>query len=108
MGPIIGGGAIHAQTDVDPGRAVGLDGRDAGSESHVRGGTVSHTAVMVGQDLDLFLTDPYRVREPHILPHPLHVLHIPDRTMAELVETELGFVLGLGEMRMEMHAVMAR
>src|SRR5215471_13433167 len=108
MGPIVGGGAIHAQTDVDSGRAVGLDRRDAGSKSHVRGGTVCHTAVMFGQDLDLFLTDPYRVREPHILPHPIHFLHMPDRTMAELLETELFFVLGLGEMCMEMHTVMTR
>src|SRR5262249_1188925 len=98
MGAIIGGGAIHAQTNVDPCRTVGLDRRDAGSEAHVRGGTVSHPAVMVGQDVDLVLTDPHRVREPHILPHPLHVLHIPNRTMAELVETELDFVFGLGEM----------
>src|SRR5437868_6686272 len=50
----------------------------------------------------------HRVREPHILPHPLHVLHIPDRTLPELLETELDFVFGLGEMGMEMHTVMAR
>src|SRR5207237_5368514 len=40
--------------------------------------------------------------------HPLHVLHIPDRTLPELLETELDFVFGLGEMGMEMHTVMAR
>src|SRR5262249_20114172 len=108
MGPIVGGGAIHAQTDVDSGCAVGLDRRDAGSESHVRGGAVGHTAVMFGQDVDLCVMDPYRVREPHILPHPIHCLHIPDRTLSDLAETELYFVFGLGEMGMEMHAVMAR
>src|SRR5262249_16658921 len=108
MGPIVGGGAIHAQTDVDSGRAVGLDRRDAGSESHVRGGTVCHPTVMFGQDVDLFLTDPDRVREPHILPYPLHFLHIPDRTMAELLETELFFIFSLGEIPMEMHTVLSR
>ena len=108
MGPIVGGGAIHAQTDVDPCRAVGLDRRDAGSESHVRGGTVCHPAVMVGQDVDLVVLDPHRVREPYILPHPLYFLHIPDRTLPECLETELYFVFGLGEMGMEMHAVLAR
>ena len=69
---------------------------------------MGHPAVMLGQDLDLVVLDPHRVREPHILPHPLHVLHIPDRTLPELLETELDFVFGLGEMGMEMHTVMAR
>ena len=67
-----------------------------------------HTAVMVCQDLDLCVMDPHRVREPHILPHPIHCLHIPDRTISKLLETELFFVFGLCEMGMEMHAVMAR
>src|SRR5262245_49940264 len=108
MGPIVGGGAIHAQTNVDPCRTVGLDRCDPGSEAHVRGGTMGHPAVMLCQDLDLVVLDPHRVREPHILPHPLHVLHIPDRTLPEFLETELDFVFGLGEMGMEMHTVMAR
>jgi len=52
--------------------------------------------------------DPHRVREPHILPHPIHFVHIPDRTLPDLAETELYFVFSLGEMGMEMHAIMAR
>ena len=63
---------------------------------------------MFCKDLDFFVIDPHRVREPHIIPHPSHFLHITDRTMPELLETELFFVFGLCEMGMETNAVMAR
>jgi hypothetical protein len=63
---------------------------------------------MLCHDVDLFVIDPHGVREPHILPHPLHCLHITDRTLPKFLETELFFVLGLCEMGMKMHAIMAR
>ncbi len=59
-----------------------------------------HTAFMFCKDLDLFVIDPYRVREPYVVPHPIYFLHIGDRAMTEFLQTELFLVFGLCEVSM--------
>src|SRR6266540_6754938 len=108
MRPVVGSGAVHAQTDVYAGRAVFLDWSDAGSEPHIRSGTVRHTAVMFCKNLDLFVIDPDRVREPNVSAHPIYFLHIPNGTMPEALQAELLFVFGLCQVGVQMHTVFTR
>ncbi len=92
MRAIVGGGAVHAETDVDARGAVFLDRGDAGSESHIRGRTVRHAAVVLRKDLDLLVVDPDRVRKPDVIPHPIDFLHVPNGAMTEFLQAELLFI----------------
>lgn len=46
--------------------------------------------------------------EPHVAADPVHFLHVPDGAMTELLQAELFLIFGLGEMRVQVHAVFAR
>ena len=54
------------------------------------------------------VVDPDRVREPDILAHPVHFLHVPDRAMPELLQAELFLVFGLGQMGVQVNAIFTR
>ena len=45
------------------------------------------------------------MREPYILTHPVHRLHVPDRPVTELLQAEGLFILCFSQVRVKMHTV---
>ena len=108
MRPVVGSGAVHAQTDVHARAAIFLDRRDPRRQPHIRRGTVRHAAVVLCKDPDLLIVDPDRVGEPDIVPHPAHFLHVPDGTVPEALQAELLFIFCFCQVRVEMDTIFPR
>src|ERR1051325_3865985 len=106
MRAVVGGGAVHAETNVDTSLSILLNRRDARGESHIGGGTVCHATVVFRKDFYFFVINPHRVREPDVVADPTHFLHVPNGTMSEHLHTELFFVFGLGKMSVQMYAIL--
>ena len=60
-----------------------------------------HAAVVFGENFYLFIVDPHRRAQTNVTADPVHCLHVPDRTVAESLHTELFLVFGFGEMRVK-------
>ena len=71
-------------------------------------GAVGHAAAGVGKDLHFGRVGMHGVRKPDILADPIQRLHVSHRAVAELLHAEDFLVLGLGQVGVQVDAVLAR
>ncbi len=65
-------GARFDEADVYASLEIILDRRNARGEAHVGCGAVRYSTFVFGKEIDLFVIDPDRMREPNIVADPIY------------------------------------
>ena len=106
-GAVVGGAAVHGQSHGNAQLQHLRDPGDAGGELHVADGAVGHAGAGFGQHPQLLVVEVDAVGEPHVAARPAQTLHVLQRADALPLEHEVLLVLGLTQVGVQPHAVLA-
>ena len=106
-GTVVGGGAVHAETDRNAELQHFRNACDTGGELHVGNGAVTHAGARLGEHAQLFIVEVDAVGVPDVAAGPAETLHILERTNALAREHEVFLILRLTQVGVQAHAVLA-
>ena len=95
---VVGGAAVHAQADRHSRVPHSPHRSNAAAQAHIAGGAVGHAGVGLGKVLNFRLVQMDAVGVPYVVAGPAQFLRVVTGSIAELFQTEGFFVLGFGQM----------
>ena len=106
-GAVVAGAAVHGKTDRNAQLQHFRDAGHAAGKLHVADGAMGHTSTGAGQHPKLLVIEVDAMGKPYIAAGPAEALHILQRTDPLPLQHKVFLVLGLAQVRVEPHAVLA-